>query len=145
MRKSWNEYFMEIAFQVATRSTCVRRHVGGIAVKDSRILATGYNGVPKGLPHCTDVGCYRAEHNIPSGTHHEFCRGIHAEQNIIVQAAIHGISLVGSTIYLTNTPCLQCTKMLINIGIDSIYYRDMYPDELALDMLKAAHIPLIQI
>ena len=139
-RISWNEYYMRIAQLVAERSTCLRRKVGAIAVKEKRILATGYNGAPAGLPHCLDIGCLREQLKIPSGQRHELCRGLHAEQNVIIQAAVHGVSIAGATIYCTTQPCLICTKMLINCGITAIYFAEGYPDDLAQEMLKEAGI-----
>ena len=129
-RPSWDEYFMAITHLVARRSTCLRRSVGAIAVKDKRILATGYNGAPSGLKHCKEVGCLREEEDVPSGLRPELCRGIHAEQNVIIQAAYHGISIEDSVLYCTNKPCVTCTKMLINAGIEKIYYEEGYPDKL---------------
>ncbi len=139
-RISWNEYYMRIAQLVAERSTCLRRKVGAIAVKEKRILATGYNGAPAGLPHCLDIGCLREQLKIPSGQRHELCRGLHAEQNVIIQAAVHGVSIAGATIYCTTQPCLICTKMLINCGITAIYFAEGYPDDLAQEMLQEAGI-----
>lgn len=139
-RLPWPQYFMEITYLVAERSTCTRRKVGAIAVKDKRILATGYNGAPSGVAHCLDVGCLRAQLGVPSGQRHEICRGLHAEQNVIVQAAIHGISLAGSEIYCTTQPCLICTKMLINCGVTVIRYAESYPDQLAEDMLRESGV-----
>lgn len=130
-RPSWDEYFMSIADQVATRSTCLRRQIGAVLVRDKRILATGYNGVPSGLKHCAEVGCIREKLGIPSGTQHELCRGLHAEQNTVIQAARYGINIDGATIYCTAHPCVQCTKILLNAGIKTIVYRDSYPDELS--------------
>lgn len=144
-RISWTDYFMNIAYMVAERSTCLRRKVGAVAVKDKHILATGYNGVPSGIEHCMNVGCLRTQLNIPSGERHEICRAIHAEQNIIIQCAIHGINLEGADIYCTTQPCFICTKMLINCGIKRIYIVESYPDELALDMLREAGVELIKI
>lgn len=141
-RLPWPQYFMEITYLVAERSTCIRRKVGAIAVKDRRILATGYNGAPAGVAHCLDVGCLRARLGVPSGQRHEICRGLHAEQNVIVQAAIHGVSLAGSEIYCTTQPCLICTKMLINCGVTAIRYVESYPDQLAEDMLRESGVPL---
>lgn len=141
-RPSWDRYFMDIATMVATRSTCLRRSVGAIAVSNRRILATGYNGTPKGLRHCGEVGCIRQELNIPSGQRHELCRGLHAEQNCIIQAAVHGVQLEGSTIYCTFQPCVVCAKMLINAGIVEIVYENGYPDEMSVSMLTEAHVKL---
>ena len=140
-RVAWPDYFMNIAHLVAERSTCLRRRVGAVAVKDKRILATGYNGAPSGVAHCLDVGCLRAQLGIPSGQRHEICRGLHAEQNVIIQAAVHGISLKGAEIYCTHQPCLICTKMLINCGITKVYFLEAYPDELAAAMIAEAGIP----
>ena len=140
-RAPWSQYFMDITCLVAQRSTCLRRNVGAIAVKDKRILATGYNGAPAGVPHCLEVGCLRTQLGIPSGQRHEICRGLHAEQNVIIQAAVHGISLKGAEIYCTHQPCLICTKMLINCGITKVYYLEAYPDELAAQMIREAGIP----
>ncbi|MBC7327604.1 cytidine/deoxycytidylate deaminase family protein [bacterium] len=144
-RPPWDEYFMQIARVVATRSTCLRRQVGAILVKDKRILATGYNGAPRGLPHCLEVGCLREQMGIPSGERQELCRGLHAEQNAIIQAAYYGVSIAGSTLYCTHQPCITCAKMLINAGVQKIIYEQPYPDELAEQMLKEAGVELINI
>ena len=141
-RVAWPEYFMNIAHLVAERSTCLRRRVGAIAVKDKRILATGYNGSPARTAHCLDIGCLRAQLGVPSGQRHEICRGIHAEQNVIVQAAVYGISLNEAEIYCTHQPCIICSKMLINCGIRKIWYAQGYPDEMALKMLQEAGVVL---
>jgi dCMP deaminase len=143
-RPTWDEYFLDIARLVATRSTCLRRQVGGVLVKDKRILATGYNGPPSGLPHCLDVGCLRERMGVPSGERHELCRGLHAEQNAILQAAFHGISIKGATLYCTHHPCIICSKMLINAGISKIVYLEGYPDPLAKEMLDEAKIEVIR-
>ena len=142
-RPSWDEYFMKIAFMVAQRSTCLRRKVGAVIVKDKRILSTGYNGAPSGLAHCLDIGCLREKMHIPSGEKHELCRGLHAEQNAIIQAAYHGVSIKDATIYCTHHPCVICTKMLINAGIKKIYYANGYPDELSQKMLDEAKMEII--
>jgi dCMP deaminase len=139
-RPSWDEYFMAITEQVAERATCTRRHIGAILVKDKRILATGYNGVPAGLAHCDEVGCRREQRQIPSCTQHELCRGIHAEQNAVIQAARHGIAIDGATCYCTHQPCVLCAKILINAGVVDIVYREAYPDGLATEMLAEAWI-----
>lgn len=139
-RPEWSEYFMAITKMVAKRSTCLRRQVGAILVKEKRILATGYNGAPAGLKHCDEVGCLRQDTSIPSGQRHELCRGLHAEQNAIIQAAYHGIPIAGSTLYCTNKPCAICSKMLINAGVKEIYYEDGYEDPLADQMLTEAGI-----
>jgi len=139
-RPSWPVYFMDITKMVAKRSTCLRRHVGAVLVKDKRILATGYNGAPTGIRHCEEVGCLREQLSVPSGERHELCRGLHAEQNAIIQAAYHGIPIVGSTLYCTNKPCIICSKMLINAGVEKIVYEDGYDDPLADQMLEEATI-----
>jgi len=142
MRPSWDQYFMEIARQVATRSTCLRRSVGALVVRDKRILSTGYNGAPRGLEHCDVVGCLREKLNIPSGQRQEICRGLHAEQNAIIQAALHGVSVEGGTIYVTHQPCITCAKMIINSGIVRAVCANSYPDELSRGMFDEAHVAL---
>ncbi len=144
-RPSWDSYFMSIAQLVASRSTCLRRKVGAVLVKDSRILATGYNGAPAGLKHCLEIGCLRDQMGIPSGQRHEICRALHAEQNCLIQAASHGISVTGSTLYCTNLPCIICTKMLINAGVKAIFYTEGYPDELSKEMLAEAGTKLVKL
>jgi dCMP deaminase len=139
-RPSWDEYFLDVAKLVAKRSTCLRRSVGAVAVRDKRILATGYNGAPSGLSHCLDIGCIRQKLGIPSGQRQELCRGLHAEQNIIIQAVIHKVDLHGATMYVTNQPCVTCSKMLIGVGVKEIMMKDGYPDVLARKMLKEANI-----
>jgi dCMP deaminase len=131
---------MEIARLVSSRSTCLRRRVGALLVSGKRILATGYNGAPSGMAHCLEVGCLREELQIPSGQRHELCRGIHAEQNLIIQAAFHGVSIAGASLYCTHHPCLICTKMLINAGIRTIVYQGGYPDDLSRRFLDEAGI-----
>lgn len=140
MRPSWDEYFLRIAIVVSGRSTCLRRQVGALIVKEKRILTTGYNGAPRGLAHCLEVGCLRDEADAPSGTTHELCRGLHAEQNAIIQAALHGVRIDGGVLYSTHQPCVLCTKMLINSGIWSIYYAEPYPDPLAASLLEEAGV-----
>jgi dCMP deaminase len=140
MRPSWDEYFMEIVELIKTRSTCLRRQVGAVIVKDKRILATGYNGAPVGCKHCDEIGCLREKLNIPSGQRHELCRAIHAEQNAIVQAAYSGTSVNGGTLYVTHQPCVLCAKLAINAGISRIVFRGEYPDELAMKLLEEANI-----
>ena len=137
-RPSWDEYFMTIAKEVATRSTCMRRHVGAILVKEKRILATGYNGAPKRIEHCAITGCIREQKNIPSGERHEICRALHAEQNALLQAATYGVKIEGATLYCTTQPCVMCAKMLINVGIEKIFILEKYPDPLALSLLAEA-------
>lgn len=133
-----DDYFMEIASVVAKRSTCLRNQVGALFVKNKRILTTGYNGAPAGLPHCDEVGC--AREGVASGTRHELCRAVHAEQNAIIQAALHGVSIEGSTLYCTHQPCILCAKMMINARIRTVVYEESYPDETALDFLDQAGI-----
>lgn len=137
-RPSWDEYFMDIAKAVATRSTCLRRQVGAILVRDKRILATGYNGAPSGLQHCSEAGCLRDRLGVPAGERHEICRGSHAEQNALAQSARYGIAVDGATVYCTNEPCSICTKLLINAGIIEIVYNLPYPDELARQLRSEA-------
>lgn len=139
-RPDWDEYFMRIAQLVSERSTCLRRKVGAVLVKDKRILATGYNGAPTGVPHCEEVGCIRAKLKVPSGERHELCRGLHAEQNAIIQAAYHGVSIKDSIIYVTCHPCSVCAKMIINAGIKEVIISEGYPDKLSADFLKEAKI-----
>ena len=139
-RPSWDKYFLEIATIVSKRSTCLRRQVGAIIVKDKRILATGYNGAPTGIEHCETAGCLREKLKIPSGQRHELCRGLHAEQNALIQAARYGINVAGGTLYCTNHPCIICTKMLINAGIKDIVILSGYPDQMSRDFLKQAGI-----
>jgi len=144
-RPSWDEYFMQIAYLVATRSTCERRQVGAVIILNRNILATGYNGAPVRVPHCAEAGgCLRIQLNVPSGERHEICRGAHAEQNAIAQAARNGVSINGATLYCKNMPCSSCAKSIINSGIVEVYYREGYGDDLALTMLKDAGIPVIQ-
>ncbi len=145
MRPSWDDYFMEITEVVATRSTCLRRKVGAVIVRDNRILATGYNGPPRGLRHCDETGCLRDKMQIPSGERHELCRGLHGEQNAIIQAAMHGINIQGGTFYITNQPCILCAKMIINAGVTKVIYKGSYPDKLALEMFEEAGIELVRL
>ena len=139
-RLSIGEYFLKIASVVAERSTCRRHHVGAVAVRDKHILATGYNGAPAGLADCLELGCLRDEMGIPSGTRQEICRGIHAEQNAIIQAALHGVSLEGSTIYCTHTPCIVCAKLLVNAKINKFVSFGKYNDDAFIDLFKEAGI-----
>ena len=143
-RPSWEAYFMDIAALVAKRSTCLRRAVGAAAVKNKQILATGYNGVPTGIRHCIETGCLRQQMNVASGERHELCRGIHAEQNVIIQAAFHGVSIKGASLFCTNLPCSICAKMIINAGIKKIYYKDGYADLMSSEMLSDASIEVIR-
>jgi dCMP deaminase len=144
-RPDWDTYFMDIAELVSRRSTCRRRAVGAGLVRDRRILATGYNGAPSSLQHCLDIGCLREQLKVPSGERHELCRGLHAEQNVIIQAAVHGVSTRGSTLYCTNQPCVICAKMIINAGIVRIVIRESYHDKLAEEMLGEAGINVVKI
>ena len=137
-RPDWDEYFMQMAEVAEQRSTCTRRKVGAVIVKDKRIMATGYNGVPTGIQHCEERGCLREQLQVPSGQRHELCRGLHAEQNAIIQAAYLGQSIDGGTLYCTTQPCVICAKMLINAGIKRIVIKEGYPDELAREMLEEA-------
>jgi dCMP deaminase len=136
---------MDITALVAKRTTCLRRAVGAVIVKDKRILATGYNGAPSGIRHCAETGCLREQLKVESGMRHELCRGIHAEQNAIIQAAYHGVSVKGASLFCTNQPCSICAKMIVNAGIVTIYYRSGYADELARVMLAEAGIPMIRV
>jgi dCMP deaminase len=144
-RPDWDIYFLKIAQLASTRSTCLRRQVGAVLVKDRNILATGYNGAPSGLAHCADTGCLREKDHIPSGERHELCRGLHAEQNAIIQAASHGVSIRGSVLFCTNFPCVICSKMLINAGIRVIHYENGYPDALSQQMLQEAGVKLYRV
>lgn len=139
-RPSWDEYFLEMAQLVSKRSTCLRRRVGAVLVRDKKILATGYNGAPSGLGHCLDIGCLRDRLRIPSGQRHELCRGLHAEQNAVIQASLHGVSARSGTLYVTNHPCIICAKMLINAGIKDIVIAEGYPDKMAMNFLKEGKI-----
>ncbi len=142
-RPSWQEYFMKITAEIASRSTCRRRRCGAVIVKDERILSTGYNGVPSGLAHCLERGCLREDKGIESGQRHELCRGLHAEQNALLQAALYGVKIKDSVIYSTHKPCSLCSKMIINSGIKKIYYREGYPDELAEELISEANIEAV--
>ncbi len=145
MRPSWDNYFMEIARVVATRSTCTRRHVGAVLVKNRQILATGYNGAARGLRHCEERGCLREELGVPSGERHELCRGLHAEQNAIIQAAYHGVEIQGAEVYCTHQPCVVCAKMLVNAGITVVYFDGAYPDPLAMEVFEEAGAVLYEV
>jgi dCMP deaminase len=140
LRPSWDQYFIEITNIAKQRSTCLRRQVGALLVKDNHILATGYNGVPAGVTHCEAVGCLRQKLNVPSGQRHELCRGLHAEQNAILQAAYHGVPIKGATLYCNTKPCSICTKMIINAGIVRIVYELYYEDALADEILAETNI-----
>ena len=143
-RPSWDTYFMDITALVAKRTTCLRRAVGAIIVKDKRILSTGYNGAPSHIRHCREVGCLREQMQVPSGQRHELCRGIHAEQNAIIQAAYYGVSIQGATLYCTTQPCSICAKMIINAGLKKIIYASGYADPMAVEMLEEANVALVR-
>ena len=143
-RPAPDEYFMEIANVVAKRSTCLRLHVGAVIVKDGQILSTGYNGAPHGFEHCLDIGCIREKQNVAHGTRHELCRAVHAEQNAIIQAAIHGVSIAGATVYCTHQPCILCTKMIINAKVKRVVFQNGYPDEMSVKFLKQANIEILR-
>ena len=142
-RPSWDEYFMKLAWLVAERSTCVRHHVGAVIVRDKRILTTGYNGAAAGTKDCLELGCLRNELNIPSGTRHEICRAIHAEQNAIIQAGTHGININGGTLYCTHSPCILCAKMIANAKIKRVVMSIEYPDETFKNLFKEAGIEYV--
>ena len=144
-RPSWDEYFMRMAVLAASRSTCLRRHVGAVVVKERMVLSTGYNDTPRGLPNCGDGGCARCASEAPSGTGLDTCLCIHAEQNSVVQAAYHGVSVAGATIYTTHQPCLTCAKLIVNAGIRRIAYAGEYPDPLAAEMIRQAGVTLDRI
>ncbi|MCB4204706.1 cytidine/deoxycytidylate deaminase family protein [Deferribacterales bacterium Es71-Z0220] len=145
MRPDWDSYFLELTDVVKKRSTCLRRQVGAIIVKDNHILSTGYNGVPTKITHCSEVGCLREKLKVPSGERHELCRGLHAEQNAIIQAALHGVSIKDATLYTNTKPCSICTKMIINAGIKRIVYQIDYTDKLADELLAETDIELVKI
>ncbi len=142
-RPSWHEYFMGITELVASRATCLRRKVGAILVKDKRILCSGYNGAPAGVPHCRETGCLREKLNVPSGEKHELCRGVHAEQNVIIQAAYYGIPVKDATLYCTNQPCSICAKMIVNAGIVKVIFKDGYDDTMTSEMFELAGVAFI--
>jgi dCMP deaminase len=144
-RPSWDEYFMKMSSLVAERSTCLRHHIGAVIVKDKRVMSTGYNGAARGIKDCKERGCLRNELNIPSGTRHEICRAIHAEQNAIIQGAIHGVKIEGATIYCTHTPCMICAKMIVQAGIKEVVSYHNYADADARDFLGEAGILLRKI
>lgn len=144
-RPTWDEYFMQMAQVVAGRSTCLRRQVGAVIVKDRQILSTGYNGSPSGLTHCVETGCLRQRLGIPSGERTEICRAVHAEQNALVQAAKHGVAISGADIYTTCQPCVLCTKLIINAGIKRVLYATPYQDQLAFEMASEAKLEMVQL
>jgi dCMP deaminase len=141
-RMGLDEYFMRVAILVSQRSTCLRRPVGAIVVKQKRILTTGYNGAPRNLRHCLEVGCLRDQLGVSSGERHELCRGVHAEQNAIIQGAVFGTSIEGGTMYTTTFPCVVCSKLAINAGVVEIVYASGYPDELSKEMLEESGMTL---
>jgi len=141
-RPNWHQNFMKMAFLIAERSTCMRRQVGAIIVRDNQIISSGYNGAPKHIRHCSITGCLRQKMNVPSAEKHELCRGVHAEQNAIIQAAINGSSIKNGSLYCTNQPCSICAKMLINSEINTIYIANTYKDDLAMEMLEEADVAL---
>lgn len=144
IRATWEEYFMNIATEVATRSTCIRRQIGAVIVKDKRILTTGYNGSVHGAEHCSDNGvCLKG--NAPSGTGHDICNAVHAEQNAIIQAALHGVALKGAEIYVTTPPCSLCAKMIVQAGVTRVIYKGTYPDKRSLEILKRAGIKIVNL
>lgn len=145
VRPDWDTYFMDMAKLAARRSSCLRRAVGAVIVKDRRVLATGYNGVPSGVTHCEVTGCLREKLGVPSGERHELCRGLHAEQNAIIQAAFHGVSIRDAMLYCTNLPCIICAKMLINAGVRRIVYLDGYSDPLTGEMLAEVGMELVRL
>jgi dCMP deaminase len=142
-RPSCNDYFLEVADLVATRSTCLRRQVGAVLVRDKRIISTGYNGAPRKLKHCSEVGCIRSENDIPSGQRYELCRGVHAEQNAIINAAYYGISTQDTVMYCTHQPCIICARIMINAGVVKVVHRGDFQDDVALELMKEAGIELV--
>ncbi len=136
---------MDIAILVAKRSTCLRRSVGAVIVKDRQVLSTGYNGAPSGIRHCSVTGCMREKLAVPSGERHELCRGIHAEQNAIIQAAFHGVSIKDAWLFCTNQPCSICAKMIINAGLKKIYYLSGYADDMSIEMFEEAGVEIIKL
>ena len=144
-RISWDEYFMEMAVLASKRSTCLRRKVGAVLVKENQVLATGYNGAPKGLKNCCDIGqCLRNKLNIPSGQRHELCRAVHAENNAITQCAVNGVSCKGATLYVTASPCSMCLKQIINAGIVKVIALELYPDELSKILMEESNIEFVK-
>lgn len=143
-RPTWHKYFMDIAEMVATRATCLRRQVGAVAVKNKKIIATGYNGAPAGVSHCEKRGCLRDEMKIPSGERHELCWAMHAEANVVAQAALHGDSLAGTTVYVTVQPCVSCVKLLVSAGVDKVIFKGEYPDDLAVKIADESSLDLVK-
>lgn len=145
MRPDWDHYFLRMAALAASRSTCVRRHVGAVVVKDRMVLSTGYNDTPRGLPNCGEGGCARCASGVPSGQGLDTCLCLHAEMNAVIQAAYHGVAVAGATVYITHQPCLTCAKTLINSGIRRIVFAGEYPDPLAREVLEQAGVALEQV
>lgn len=143
IRPDWDDYFLQLARLVASRSTCLRRQVGAVLVKKERIISTGYNGAPRGLKHCLEAGCLRETLNIPSGHRYELCRGVHAEQNAIINAAYYGVSTEGTVLYCTNQPCIICARMIINAGITRVVHEGGFNDDLAVEFLNEAGVELV--
>lgn len=143
-RPTWDAYFSQLARMVASRSTCLRRNVGALLVKGERIISTGYNGAPQGVPHCLDIGCLREAEGIPSGHRYELCRGVHAEQNAIINAARYGISTINSVLYCTNQPCMLCARMLVNAGVIRVVHQGDFNDELAMNCFRDAGIEVCE-
>jgi len=143
-RPTWQKYFMEMAYLASQRSTCLRRKVGAVLVRDNQILSTGYNGSPKNISHCSETGCLREKLNVPSGEKHELCRGVHAEQNAIIQCAINGSSTRNAVLYCTNQPCSICAKLIINAEIKTVYIAETYADKLAENMFEEAGVEMIR-
>lgn len=144
-RPSWQKYFIEMSYLVASRSTCLRRKVGAVIVKNNQVLSTGYNGAPKSVPHCSITGCLREQLNVPSGERHELCRGVHAEQNAIIQAAVNGTSIQNAELYCTTQPCIICAKLIINSEIKRVFVAESYNDKMSLEMLTQANVELIKV
>ncbi|MGE5423321.1 MAG: deoxycytidylate deaminase [Ignavibacteriales bacterium] len=143
-RPTWDEYFSELAQIVARRSTCLRRNVGALLVKEDRIIASGYNGAPQGIQHCLDIGCLREDMGIPSGERYELCRGVHAEQNAIINAARYGVSTIDSVLYCTTQPCMLCARMLINAGVKRIVHQGDFSDDISLQFFKEANVEVLE-
>lgn len=143
-RPAWDDYFLQLASLVSTRSTCMRRQVGAVLVRNDRIISTGYNGAPRGLAHCYDTGCLRSERKIPSGHRYELCRGVHAEQNAIINAAYYGIATQDAVLYCTNQPCIICARMIINAGIIRVVHSGNFDDSLALTLMEEAEISILE-
>jgi dCMP deaminase len=143
-RPTWQKYFMQMAILASQRSTCLRRSVGAVLVRDNQILSTGYNGSPKNISHCSESGCLREKLSVPAGEKHELCRGVHAEQNAIIQCAINGTSTRNAVLYCTNQPCSICAKLIINAEIKTVYIAEPYPDKLAENMFEEAGVEMIR-